>query len=179
MMVDTTVYALIGDAEIVHNNETCAGDVLQSIDGSHTFARQNGDGSFDELRPVYYLDDDGSGLPCDACGLYIFEPNCPECGDDSTTDDRGEPELCSICLDNTREAARRGDDLRFPTDKAVEAYEDELDAIGVMLDNLQYAPAPGQLTYARCGEAKPHGAHTTDDTPYWCAGNKDVLTEGD
>lgn len=43
--------------------------------------------------------------------------------------------------------------------------------------NPRVAPAtPATAPVARCGRTDSHGAHRTDDRPYWCAGNRDVIT---
>jgi hypothetical protein len=140
MMVDTTVYALLGDGYIVHNHEDCAPNAAQAIDGRHQYIDLE---TGAELQPIYYLDDDGRGMTCDHCTLYIFEPSCPECGDDAPgTDDQGEPELCGECRDTARTdadlfvLARDPDTVLadWKSDKYREAFDERRDELALAAD---------------------------------------------
>jgi hypothetical protein len=88
MMVDTTVHGLYdGDTGIYHNSPDCVDGLMSADDGSHLFAASDGD-SVTLMRPLYYTDDDGRGMTCESCGLYVFEPYeryCSDCDEDHET----------------------------------------------------------------------------------------------
>jgi len=126
MMVDTTVYGFVGDGAVIHNNDRCAPDLFAAVDGSHRYV--DADGA--DYGPLYYMDDDGNGLTCDACYEYIFEPSCPECGADTSIDDHGEPALCEACVTSAQDAAREGDAPgRYASDAYRVAWTDARDSV--------------------------------------------------
>ena len=71
MMVDTMVYGYVGDGAVYHPH--CIRD-----EEREEYAAETGT----VMGRLYSHEDDGEGLECDTCGLYIFEPDEDEEDDD-------------------------------------------------------------------------------------------------
>lgn len=125
MMVDTTVYGLVGDGGIMHANSDCVPGLMTAEDGSHTYAAPAGDGTFAELHPVYYLDDDGRGLTCDSCSEYIWEPAEDYCGDCDDFHESSEDEHEAGHHENGKRKAFEGVQYRADSDLECELCDAE------------------------------------------------------
>jgi hypothetical protein len=132
MMIDTTVYGLYdGSGGIYHNDPECVpGTLLEASSGEHVYAYLDDDMDAHTLAPMYYLDDDGRGLYCEACTMPVFDPDENYCSDHDDWHEEGEerhnadhgadrvPGECELCRDEEEAEAQadreRGYTLEVP-----------------------------------------------------------------